>query len=146
MKTTRTKNLLAVTLVAALTLVCALDARAQSEESELPPARGEFEPAPLPPPEQPFFVPDVPQTWLEKFQMREHWMTLKVGLVTLADYTAFNQDTASIGQVGKQKDQWEARAARLMIRGTGQLFPMVELHAGRGLATSHRTGQRAQGP
>src|SRR5436309_10749941 len=118
MKTTRTQNLLAAALAAALGFVCAPDARGQSEESELPPARGEFEAAPLPPPEQPFLVPDVPQSWLEKFQMRERWMTLKVGLVTLVDYTAFNQDSASIGQVGKQKDQWEARAARLMVRGT----------------------------
>src|SRR5438094_9407716 len=118
MKTTRTQDLLAVAFAAALALVWAPEARAQSEESELPPARGEFEPAPLPPPEQPFLVPDVPQTWLEKFQMREHWMTLKVGVVTLADYTAFNQDSASIGQVGKQHDQWDARAARWMVRAT----------------------------
>jgi phosphate-selective porin OprO/OprP len=38
--------------------------------------------------------------------------------VVLADYTAFNQDSDSLGQVGHQKDQWEARAARLMFRGT----------------------------
>src|SRR6266581_4151021 len=118
MKTRRAQNLLAATLAVALALVCAPDARAQSEESELPPARGEFEAEALPLPEQPFLIPDVPQTWLEKFQMREHWITLKVGVVAIADYTAFNQDSASIGQVGKQKDQWEARAARLMVRGT----------------------------
>jgi len=93
-------------------------ARAQSEESELPPAPGEFVPAEPPPPSEAFAVPDVPHAWLEGFKRHEHGMTLKVGLVTLVDYSAFSQDTASLGQVGKQADQWEARAARLMFRGT----------------------------
>src|SRR6266702_3811166 len=128
---TRRRNLTGAALVGALALACAADARAQSEESEPPPALGEFEAAPLPPPEQPFLVPDVPQSLLEKFQMRERWMTLKVGVVALADYTAFNQDSASIGQVGKQKDQWEARAARLMVRGTiGKDYKIGYLVAG----------------
>src|SRR6266568_1258703 len=102
MKTTRTQNLLAVAFAAALALVCAPDARAQSEESELPPARGEFEAAALPPPEQPFLVPDVPQSLLEKFQMRERWVTLKIGASAVFDYTAFHQDANSLSQVGKQ--------------------------------------------
>src|SRR6266849_6468747 len=111
MRTARRQNLLAAALACAVALVCAPDGRAQSEESEPPPALGEFEAAPLPPPAQPYLVPDAPQSLLEKFQMRERWFTLKVGVVAIADYTAFNQDNASIGQVGKQKDQWEARAA-----------------------------------
>jgi phosphate-selective porin OprO/OprP len=108
------------------TLACCLaagwisipNAFAQSEESEPPPPMGQFEAEPLPPPEQPFFIPDVPHSFVEKSQVRERWVTLKVGLVVLADYTAFEQDAASVGQVGNQKDQWEARAMRLMLRGT----------------------------
>jgi phosphate-selective porin OprO and OprP len=114
-----------------ISLLPATNARAQSEESELPPARGEYEAAALPPPEQPFFIPDVPESLVNQTQIRERWLTLKVGLVTLADYTAFNQDSDSIGQVGKQKDQWEARAARLMFRGTiGKDYKVNYLFAG----------------
>lgn len=118
MKTIFTHNKIIVALLGVLAFVSVPRAYAQSEESEGAPALGEFEAAPLPPPEQAFFIPDVPHSFVERFQMREHWLTLKVGLVTLADYTAFNQDNASLGQVGQQKDQWEARAARLMFRGT----------------------------
>lgn len=92
--------------------------RAQSEESELPPALGEFEAAPLPPPAQPFFVPDVSQSWLEKFQARESWVTLKVGAAGVFDYTAFHQDANSLSQVGKQDDEFQVRDLRLILRGT----------------------------
>lgn len=95
-----------------------LSVHAQSEESDMPPVVGEFEPAPLPDPEQSFLMPDVPQSLVEETQLRERWFTLKPGLVLLADYTDFDQDNTSIGQVGKQQDQWEARAARAMFRGT----------------------------
>lgn len=118
MRTTRRQNLLAAGLAVALITVCAPGVRAQSEESEPAPARGEFEAVPLPPPEPPFLVPDVPHSLADKTQIKERWFTLKVGIVALADYTAFNQDRDSLGQVGQQKDQWEARAARLMVRGT----------------------------
>ena len=117
MRTIRTQMWLVV-LSLALVMAGAPNARAQSEESDPAPALGEFEAAPLPPPEQPFLVPDVPQSVVDQTQVKERWLTLKVGVVLLADYTAFNQDSVSIGQVGKQKDQWEARAARLMLRGT----------------------------
>jgi phosphate-selective porin OprO/OprP len=102
----------------AASLLGAPRALAQSEESEGVPALGMFEADPLPAPEQPFFIPDIPHSFEEKTQVRERWVTLKIGLVTLADYTAFNQDDVNVGQVGGQKDQWEARAARLMLRGT----------------------------
>ena len=91
---------------------------AQAEESEPPPLPGKFEIVPLTPPTEPFLVPDVPQSVVDATQIKERWFTLKTGVVLLADYTAFNQNSASIGQVGSQKDQWEARAARLMFRGT----------------------------
>lgn len=107
------------------------NARAQSEESELPPALGQFEAEPQSPPEESFLMPDVPHSFIEKFQMRERWLTAKVGLVTIADYTAFTQDQTSRAQVGKQKDQWDARAARLMVRGTmGKDYKIGYLIAG----------------
>ncbi len=114
------KSLLAAALVGALaeSVVCVSRLHAQSEESEPPPAPGQFEAAPLPPPDQPFLVPDVPPSFVERTQIKERWFTLKVGLVLLADYTAFYQDSESVAQVGRQQDQWEARAARLMVRGT----------------------------
>jgi phosphate-selective porin OprO and OprP len=133
MKTTRRKNLPAAALVGALALgmISASRAFAQSEESEPAPAPGKFEAEPLPPPEKPFLVPDVPQSVADRTQIKEHWITLKVGVVTIADYTAFSQDAASISQVGKQKDQWDPRAARLMFRGTlGKDYKVSYLVAG----------------
>jgi len=120
-----------VILGVALGMTCAATAHAQSEESEPAPARGEFEARPLPPPEHPFLVPDVPESVLEQTQIRERWVTLKIGLVLLADYTAFDQDADSVGQVGTQEDRWEARAARLMFRGTlGKDYKVGYLLAG----------------
>lgn len=91
-------------------------AHAQSEESENAPARGEFEPAPVP--DVAFILPEAPRALTEKTQVRSKWFTLKVGFVLIADYTAFSQDAASVSQVGDQRDQWDDRAARLMLRGT----------------------------
>ncbi len=131
MKQTLSQNIIIAAFVASLALACASNARAQSEESELPPAPGEFEASPLLPPEQPFLVPDVPQSLVDQTQIKERWFTLKVGIVALADYTAFHQDRDSLGQVGQQKDQWEARAARLMFRGTvGKDYKISYLVAG----------------
>lgn len=131
MKQTLSQNIIIAAFVASLALACASNARAQSEESELPPAPGEFEASPLLPPEQPFLVPDVLQSLVDQTQIKERWFTLKVGIVALADYTAFHQDRDSLGQVGQQKDQWEARAARLMFRGTvGKDYKISYLVAG----------------
>jgi phosphate-selective porin OprO/OprP len=133
MKSRHRQNLIAAALAGMLVLgmVCTPRAYSQSEESEPAPALGKFEAEPLPPPERPFLVPDVPPSVLDQMQIKERWITLKVGLVALADYTAFNQDSASIGQVGPQEDQWEARAARLMARGTiGRDYKIGYLVAG----------------
>ena len=98
---------------------------AQSEESEPAPLPGQFEPAAQPPQENPL-VPDLPDSVAGKLQARKRLFTLKVGLVLIADYTAFGQDAASISQVGTQRDQWDDRAARLMLRGTaGPAFYLV---------------------
>lgn len=90
----------------------------QSEESELPPLPGEYEPAVPTAPEGPYWVPDVPHAIQEKTEVRNRWFTLKPGLVLIADYTAFDQDAESVAQVGPQRDQWDDRAARAMLRGT----------------------------
>jgi phosphate-selective porin OprO and OprP len=119
MKITLQQNLIVALIgIFGFCMVFAPRVCAQSEESEPAPVLGEFEASPLPPPEQPFIFPDVPQSALDQTQIQERWFTLKMGIVTLADYTAFNQDRDSIEQVDKQEDQWEARAARLMFRGT----------------------------
>lgn len=116
----RTRNSFAAVLAGVLAAGSfgALDVRAQSEESELPPARGEFEAEPLPPPAQPFLVPDVPESVVEQTQVRERWVTLKLGVAAVFDYTAFHQDADSVSQVGVQDDQFQVRDLRLILRGT----------------------------
>ena len=133
MKNNYRQALLTAAFSGALTLclVCAPRAHAQSLDNNQAPALGKFEAEPLPPPEQPFMIPDVPQSVVDWTQIKERWITLKVGLVLLADYTAFHQDADSLAQVGKQKDQWDARAARLMFHGTlGQDYKISYLVAG----------------
>jgi phosphate-selective porin OprO/OprP len=73
---------------------------------------------PLPPPAKPFGLPDVPQSVVDRTSVQSRWFTLKFGLVTLVDYTAFSQDADSVAQVGTQESQWDARSLRLMLRGT----------------------------
>jgi hypothetical protein len=46
-----------------------------------------------------------PQSAADRALVKSAWFTLKVGLVTLVDYTAFQQDADSLTQVGQQKDQ-----------------------------------------
>src|SRR5437763_12571401 len=96
---TRRRILIGSVFLGALALICALDARAQSEESEPAPAPGQFEAEPLPPPAQPFFVPDMPQSVVEQTQVRERWFTLKLGAAAVFDYTTFHQDADSLSQV-----------------------------------------------
>jgi phosphate-selective porin OprO/OprP len=130
MRLPRTPRWLAA-FILALGLATATDVRAQSEESEPPPPPGQFEAVPLPPPAAPYIVSDGPLlSVIEQVPVRERGSTLKVGLVLLADYTSFHQDSASLGQVGEQKDQWEARAARIMFRGTlGEAYKVNYLFA-----------------
>ena len=69
-------------------------------------------------PKTPFLVPDVPHSADEKTQVKHRWFTLKPGLVLIADYDTFGQDSTSLSQVGPQDDQWNARAARFLLHGT----------------------------
>ena len=41
----------------------------------------------------------------------------RLSLVPILDYNGFSQDDDSIAQVGKQKDQWDLRTFRIMLRG-----------------------------
>lgn len=44
-------------------------------------------------------------------------MTLNLGLMVIGDYNMFDQDTASVAQVGRIPSETELRAGRLMLRG-----------------------------
>jgi len=43
--------------------------------------------------------------------------TIAIGLVPILDYTWFSQDRESVEQVGVQKDDFDVRSARIMLRG-----------------------------
>jgi phosphate-selective porin OprO/OprP len=98
-------------------LICSAMAHAQSPESELPPRPGEFEPAEHAPPRVSFLMPDLPARPAPAPEAKPKWFTIKPGIVLIADYSAFSQDDTSIEQVGRQRNQWDDRAARLMLRG-----------------------------
>jgi len=106
-------SLLALTSLLATTAVLG-----QSPESEYIPAQGQFEPGTVPEPDAPFVAPDIPDSILKEASVDSKWFTLKPGLVILADYTAFAQDTTSVAQVGRQNNQTEFRGFRAMFRGT----------------------------
>jgi len=101
-----------------VTALLPLVARTQALESELPPEPGQFEYRRPPPRTEPYAIPDVTDGPVEKLQVQEHWLTMKFGFVGIYDYTRFSQDNASLSQVGRQDDQTDVRAARMMFRGT----------------------------
>jgi len=107
------------------------EARAQSVETTLAPPRGAFEAAPLAPPAQPFLVPDAPADAEHHAAATSRWFKLKIGFVVIADYSSFGQDAESRSQVGRQDNQWDARAARLMLSGSlGTSYKVGYLVAG----------------
>ncbi|MXV53237.1 hypothetical protein GS399_19905 [Pedobacter sp. HMF7647] len=63
-----------------------------------------------------YLIPDV-----RKKMSWTHFSTklfsMQLGAAPIIDYSAFFQDSASIRQVGKQKDQFDLRSARFMMRG-----------------------------
>jgi len=105
---------------------------AQSVESDAAPERGQFEPAVLPEPAAPYVVPDLlPEGLTRLTTIKSRYFAMKFGLVTLADYTSFSQDVDSLTQVGRQRDQWDDRAVRLMVSGTiGDAYKVGYLIAG----------------
>jgi phosphate-selective porin OprO/OprP len=120
MRTACRLNVLAGALILSLaaSFVSAFNAHAQSEESVPAPLAGQFVGEPSPAFESALAVLDLPERVLEKIQYSNSWFTLKAGESVLIDYTGFAQDSASISQVGKQDDRWQARELRLSLRGT----------------------------
>lgn len=111
-----TSTWLRAAVVVVAILACGRAASAQAPEGDTAPPAGEFEPAPLPPGN--FLVPDAPSGAADKTAVKAKWFTLKIGFVAIADYNAFGQDATSLAQVGRQDNQWDDRAARLLIRGS----------------------------
>jgi phosphate-selective porin OprO/OprP len=120
MRTAIRRNVLAGALVLdlAASFSCAFDARAQSEESLPAPLAGQFVGEPPPVFESALAVLDLPERVLEHIQFSNSWFTVKAGESILIDYSGFAQDSASISQVGKQDDRWQARELRLSLHGT----------------------------
>ena len=98
--------------VLAVLLLASARLAAQSKESDLPPG------VTAPVPEGGFVIPDVPDATLEDANTHIKYITLKLGLVVLGDYSSFSQDANSVAQVGKQEDKAEFRSFLLMARGT----------------------------
>ncbi|WP_448578874.1 hypothetical protein [Thermaurantiacus sp.] len=65
---------------------------------------------------QSFIIPDIAAAPVKP--AHDRFFTLRPHLVLLLDHTGFEQDAASLEQVGEQEDQWELRAARLQFLGT----------------------------
>jgi phosphate-selective porin len=107
-----------LTTLAALPVVAlswgAAPARAQSVESDLTP-----EAAALAQDATAFAIPDISDGALATTRIEDPHdrFSVKFGIVALTDYTSFDQDDASVAQVGNQQDKFEIRAARLMARG-----------------------------
>ena len=99
-------------VVAALLGSFASTADAQSVESD--PATGIAVP---PLPQGGFRLPDVPDAVLEQIHQDSRFVSLRIGLAPMFDYTFFTQDARSLAQVGAQPDQFEVRSGRVMARG-----------------------------
>lgn len=81
------------------------------------PKKGEtVRPQPLPEPLGRIF-PDLPMEFKEHISLKEAGFSLTPGLILIADYSTFDQDDATITQVGDLGSVWESRAVRLVARG-----------------------------
>jgi phosphate-selective porin OprO and OprP len=89
----------------------------QSIESDLAPPQGQFVLPPSTDPPMTYRFPDVPHTIADRLKIDRPWFTATPGMVLIVDYNAFGQDANSLAQVGKQRDQWDDRAVRFMLRG-----------------------------
>jgi len=109
----------AITLWLALAITSA-SVHAQSPESDLTP-EGEA----LARDSGDFAIRDFTDKELESanFEDGKDRFSFKLGLAMLfADFTNFDQDAASIQQVGEQPDKYEPRSLRIMGRGHFELF------------------------
>jgi phosphate-selective porin OprO/OprP len=72
-----------------------------------------------------YVLPDFGDKTLNSMEMTDDKdrFSVKLGLALLpADYTTFDQDAASKAQVGNERDEYEARSLRLILRGHFELF------------------------
>jgi phosphate-selective porin OprO/OprP len=115
----RTENLAAAAPVCGLAagLLCGFDAPAQVLRSGPPPAGEQYQ-ATTASQEPRYIMPDLAEKLAKRWELKSDWFTLKLGASIVIDYTAFEQDAASISQVGKQDDQWQAREVRLNAGGS----------------------------
>jgi phosphate-selective porin OprO/OprP len=109
---------LAVAAVVAASLSPA-PGRAQSPESDVTPeaqASGLHEAT--------FAIPDAPSALPDALSIADPHdrFEVKFGVVALLDYTRFDQDAASLAQVGNQQDEFEVRSFRLSARGFFDLW------------------------
>ncbi len=85
---------------------------AQSPESDVP----EGHPVAATETER-WVIPEVPDSFLDGLKIGTKYFTLHWGLCFIGDYTAFQQNDASLEQVREQEDKKEFRSFRLMLRG-----------------------------
>jgi phosphate-selective porin OprO/OprP len=78
-----------------------------AQTEDLPPPPGGYQP----------IIPDLPQDVHDHTSVDSRWFTLRFGAAPILDYTWFTQDAASLEQVGRQKDDFDIRSARVMVRG-----------------------------
>ena len=99
-------------LLALLFALAASPVFAQSPESELPAGH-------VSAPEHPegYVVPEVPDKVLKDLNVDTKHFTIKWGIAILEDYTDFQQNPPSVGQVGVQDSGWNVRSFRPMLHG-----------------------------
>jgi len=67
--------------------------------------------------EREFAIPDVPDSVDRLSHYSGDYFSIRFGIVAIADYNAFFQDSDSITQVGRQRDQWDDRSFRFIFTG-----------------------------
>jgi len=64
-----------------------------------------------------FATPDIPHKWAEVPSYQGKYFSILLGFAGIYDYNAFSQDSDSITQVGRQRDQWDDRSTRFILTG-----------------------------
>jgi len=92
----------------------------QTKPAEAPPDTDYAEPVPAVPPCIPgnrFAMPDLPDEWSHYTGYDGPLFSTRFNFVTIVDFNGFTQDADSETQVGEQRDEWDLRTTRLMLRG-----------------------------